>query len=139
MHLEQTIFRKEAISLSSFIVMSLCAQEQLTAAGERERALLHQLATAEMLLAQEISSKKTLLPCVAMCVQEQLTAAGDREHSLQHQLATAEMRLEEAAEAAGASAASEQEGLVQRLVEQRDAANTALQVGVLYLKEIRLN
>ena len=62
-------------------------------------------------------------------MQGQLAAAGEREHSIQRQLTLAEMRLEEAAESAGASAAAEQEQLVQRLMEQRDAAHAALQVG----------
>jgi len=56
-------------------------------------------------------------------------ASGERERAIQRQLTTAEMRLEEAHEVQGAAAASDQEALVRRLVEQRGAANAALQVG----------
>lgn len=57
-------------------------------------------------------------------------ASGERERSLQRQLLGLEMRLEEGADARGSAAASEQEGVVQRLLEQRSTANAALQVRV---------
>ena len=55
-------------------------------------------------------------------------AGGERERELQRQLAQAALQAEAALESQAAALASDNEATVQRLVQQRDTANAALNV-----------
>ena len=58
-------------------------------------------------------------------------AGGERERELQRQLAQAALRAEAALESQAAALASDSEATVQRLLQQRDTANAALNVSTI--------
>ena len=58
-------------------------------------------------------------------------AGGERERELQRQLAQAALQTEAALESQAAALASDTEATVQRLLQQRDTANAALNVRIV--------
>ena len=60
-------------------------------------------------------------------------AGGERERELQRQLAQAALQTEAALESQAAALASDSEATVQRLLQQRDTANAALNVRIIQI------